>query len=124
MPRGLLSRIATGERDGDEVTAVIEHLRELLNASRGGSVSSPEYGLPDFNDLIHELPYAMDEVQQMIRNCVMAHEPRLGSVRVRHVPGGDPLRLTFEIVARLKSDRQLIRVRTEVSPGGHFSMGS
>ncbi|MGF1468703.1 MAG: type VI secretion system baseplate subunit TssE [Sandaracinaceae bacterium] len=115
-PRGLLSRLARGERRTDPVGAVLAHLRVLLNARRGGSATVPDYGLLDLHDVVHDLPAALATLQRHIRTTIVRYEPRLGSVAVRSAPSEDPLTLRFDVVARLAgTDRQVVRLRTSVT---------
>src|SRR5690348_17126261 len=105
MPgRGLLSRLdATGLRATralDEHDSIVEHLRVLLNARRGGSPSCPDFGIPDFSDLVHNFPGAIQVLQRAIRETILAYEPRLRQVTVRHIPDDEPLVLKYEIIAQ------------------------
>ncbi len=121
--RGLLSRLGTGQRTADPVLAIIAHLTDLLNSHQGQSHTVPTFGVLDFNDIVHNLPDAVRHLQQSIRATIIDHEPRLSNVTVRFVPMDDPLTLTFEIVARLATDRQsLVRMRTQVRPGGQVTV--
>lgn len=75
----------------------------------------------DFNDVVHNLPDAIRALQQSIRATILEHEPRLGSVTVRHLPAESSLGLRFEVVGRLASDRRsVIRLHTELRAGGMF----
>ena len=119
--RGLLGRLGTGQRRGDPLSAIIVHLSDLLNSHQGHSCTVPEFGVLDFNDVVHNMPDAVRHLQQSIRATIVEHESRLQNVSVRFVPAEDPLTLQFEILARLSSDRQsLVRMRTRVRPGGRF----
>jgi type VI secretion system protein len=119
--RGLLGRLGTGQRRADVLSAIIEHLSDLLNSHQGHSSTVPQFGVLDFNDVVHNMPDAIRHLQQSIRATIIEHEHRLQNVSVRLVPTQDPLTLQFEILARLASDRQsLVRMRTRVRPGGQF----
>jgi type VI secretion system protein len=63
-------------------------------------------------------------MQRSIRETVARYEPRLSNVRVRVVPSDDPLKIVFEVSARLTNDRRrgLVRVRTEVNPSGRVEV--
>lgn len=129
MPgRGLLSRLdATGLRATralDEHDSIIEHLRVLLNSRRGSSPSSPEFGIPDFSDLVHSFPGAIQTLQRAIRETILAFEPRLKQVVVRHVPSEDPLTLRYEITAQTatRDGRGTLRLNTQMSPGGRVNV--
>lgn len=123
MSRGLLNRLAEGRRGTDELSDVLEHIRVLLNTTKGDSLTVPQYGVVDFTDLFHDVPDSLGAVQQAIRSTILEFEPRLKNVVVRYVPSEDPLKLHFEIVGRLASDRkQLVRVETMVDPGGQIEV--
>jgi type VI secretion system protein len=129
MPgRGLLSRLdASGLRATralDEHDSIIEHLRVLLNARRGSSPSCPEFGIPDFSDLVHSFPGAIQTLQRAIRDTILAFEPRLKAVNVRHMPSDDPLILKYEITAQAggPGSRGTLRFNTQMSPGGRVNV--
>jgi type VI secretion system protein len=130
MPgRGLLSRLeSTGlraTRGVDEHDSIVEHLRVLLNSRRGGSPSCPEFGIPDFSDLVHQFPGAIQVLQRAIRDTIIAFEPRLKQVSVRHVASDDPLILRYEITAQAASargGRGALHLTTQMSPGGKVNV--
>jgi type VI secretion system protein len=128
MPgRGLLSRLdATGlkaTRALDEHDSIVEHLRVLLNARRGGSPSCPDFGIPDFSDLVHNFPGAIQVLQRAIRETILAHEPRLRQVTVRHVPDDEPLVLKYEIIAQpARRGGNALRFSTQMSSGGRVNV--
>jgi type VI secretion system protein len=130
MPgRGLLSRLeSTGLRATralDEHDSIIEHLRVLLNARRGSSPSCPEFGIPDFSDLVHQFPGAIQVLQRAIRETILTFEPRLRQVNVRHVPSEDPLTLRYEITAQagsIRGGRGNFHLTTQMSPGGKVNV--
>ena len=130
MPgRGLLSRLdATGLRATralDEHDSIVEHLRVLLNSRRGSSPATPDYGIPDFSDLVHTFPGAIQVLQRAIRETILAFEPRLKQVIVKYVPSEDPLTLRYEITAQTNSargGRGTLRLNTQMSPGGRVNV--
>ncbi len=130
MPgRGLLSRLdATGVRATrglDEHESIVEHLRVLLNARRGNSLTAPDFGIPDFSDLVHNFPGAVQILQRAIRETILAFEPRIKQVTVRHVPSEDPLTLRYEITgqsANSRGGRGSLRLTTQMSAGGHVNV--
>jgi type VI secretion system protein len=130
MPgRGLLSRLdASGLRATralDEHDSIIEHLRVLLNARRGSSPTAPDFGIPDFSDLVHAFPGAIQTLQRSIKDTILAFEPRLKQVAVRHTPTEDPLTLRFEITAVLadaRGGKGSLRFNTAMSSGGHVNV--
>ncbi|MDC0711159.1 type VI secretion system baseplate subunit TssE [Stigmatella sp. ncwal1] len=128
--RGLLSRLEKGgghlssqrEHPTESITA---HLRVLLNTRKGESVSSPAYGILDFNDVVHAFPSAIQKMQSSIRMAIQEYEPRLKNVTVVHTPDvGEPSALKFEITAQLaqKGSQGLLRFRTRVGAGGQIDL--
>jgi type VI secretion system protein len=107
----------------DPVESVVEHLRVLLNTRRGDSVTTPDFGILDFADVVHEFPGGIQQLAKSIRTTIAQYEPRLKSVGVRHVPDDNPLTLRFEISAQLdgRSGRTL-RFATTVRPGGRVDL--
>lgn len=123
MTRGLLQRLGDGRVSKDPLVDVTEHLRVLLNTQQGSSATVPDYGIPDFTDLLLSLPESMSTLQQMIRATIATYEPRLTNVVVRPAASDDPLTLRFEIVGRLASERRrLVRLETRVCSGGHVEI--
>lgn len=120
--RGLLDRLGTHRRI-DVVESIGENLRALLNARQGSSSSVMDFGVIDFVDIVHELPMSIAKVQESIRNTIQQYEPRLRNVTVRFLPGEDPLRLQFEVTARLAEDkRRTVRFATSLEAGGRFEV--
>lgn len=121
--RGLLARLASGERTTHTAASVAEHLRTLLNSRNGLSATVPGYGLVDFNDVVHNFPDSVRVLQQSIRDAISKYEPRLQNVSVRHVATDDVTTMAFEIVGRLADDRRsVVRLRTQLRHGGAFSV--
>jgi type VI secretion system protein len=126
MPgRGLLSRLeSTGVRATrglDEHDSIVEHLRVLLNTRRGNAPACPDFGIPDFSDLVHNFPGAVQVLQRAIRETILSFEPRLKQVTVKHVPSEDPLTLRYEITAQSRG-RGSFRFNTQMSSGGHINV--
>jgi type VI secretion system protein len=122
--RGLLSRVATSSPPGDEVAAIVEHLRVLLNTRQGEAPSAPAFGVLDFSDVVHAMPGVAQALVRSIRATILEHEPRLRSVMVRHVTESGELLLRFEISAQLADGRagRTLRFATTVRPGGRFDV--
>jgi type VI secretion system protein len=113
MSGGLLQRIdGSGlARAGDEVAAVLEHLRVLLATRQGSSASAPGYGLQDITDAIHSYPVGAQQIGSRIRAAIEAFEPRLApGVSVELLTSANPLDLQYRISARLRSDRRRLLV--------------
>lgn len=120
--RGLLSRIAS-EAPLDEVGAVLEHLRVLLNTRQGETPCAQDFGVMDLSDVVHAFPAAGSGLAKAIRATILQYEPRLTHVSVRHVPD-DGLQLRFEISAQMAGRRgaRPVRFATTVRPGGRYDV--
>lgn len=121
--RGLLDRLGSHRRI-DVVESIGENLRALLNARQGTAPSVMDFGVIDFVEIMHDLPTSIPKVQESIRDTIQLYEPRLKNVTVRFMPGEDPLRLQFEVTARLAEDkRRTVRFSTSLEAGGRFDIG-
>lgn len=100
---------------------VLDHLRELFNVRQGSVPTRADYGMPDFNDVVHEFPDAIGILRAEIQRQITLFEPRLRDVGVRHVPTPErPLSLVFSVTALLvlSGQEHRVRVETEVSEDG------
>ena len=99
---------------------VLGHLRELFNVRQGSVPIRPDYGMPDFNDVVHEFPDAIDVLRAEITRQITKFEPRLKDVAVRHVPAANrPLGLVFRVTATLAAEGAgQVTVETEVGSDG------
>ncbi|SEL28399.1 type VI secretion system protein [Stigmatella aurantiaca] len=128
--RGLLTRLASSNQGalaprGNPVGGIAEHLRVLLNTRKGEAPSAPNFGIMDFNDIIHLFPAAIPRMQQSIRAAIQEFEPRLKNVVVLQVPDeNQPTALRFDIVAQLnlKDARGTVHFHTEFHPGGRVDL--
>jgi type VI secretion system protein len=121
MSRGLLARLRAGRASGGSSASVREHLAVLLNTRRGESPAVPDYGIPDFSDVVHSFPLAIPVMQRAIRDTIALYEPRLQKVQVRHVPSDEPLTVTFEISGRI-ADGGALKLRTCLNAGGKLDL--
>jgi len=102
--------------------SVLSHLQRMLNTRQGNCLTVPDYGIPDFTDMVHNFPEAVGQMQRAIRNSVERYEPRLRKVRVTPTnPGDDFLQLRFEITAELLTADEDASVwfETTIAPDGH-----
>lgn len=84
------------------VQSVLDYLQILMNTRQGSVGARPDFGLPDFNDMVSEFPAAVPAIARAIKGQIDAFEPRLRNVVVRHVPDPDrPLTLAYRIRAEL-----------------------
>lgn len=113
LDRSLLERIDEPEEQGRRLSAdplrmsesIARHLTRMLNVRQGSCTTLPDYGMPDFNDLISQFPDGLNQIRRAIRDSVERYEPRLRRVSVKHVlDEADPLDLRFRITASMILD--------------------
>jgi type VI secretion system protein len=108
------------ERIADSVLA---HLQRLLNSRHGDSPAIPDYGIPAF-EAEHVTTSA--DMQREIERSIREYEPRLEGVRVRTLPRDpdDPLRVRFQIDARLVTAQEKVKVRftSQIDPRGEWKV--
>ena len=108
---GLLERIDHPEKKSNrQLTpdvkklsqSVLQNLQDIFNTRQGNVLTLPDYGSPDFNDMVSKFPDAIMEIRKTILNNIREYEPRLKNIRVRHILDDEnPLSLQFEIQAEL-----------------------
>lgn len=129
--RTLLERLERGARGAERrsepdlsarIESVVQHLGALFNVHRGSALIRPDYGVPDFNDLIFDFPNAVPRLARIIEEQIRAFEPRLESCSVRHSENqDDPLALDFIIAGDLiGAEGQRISFETTVGNDGQF----
>jgi type VI secretion system protein len=108
--RSLLERIDEPEEQDRRLNAdparlsrsIARHLTRMLNVRQGSVSTLPEYGMPDFNDLVGRFPDGLNLIRRAIRASVERYEPRLSRVAVKHIVNeDDPLNLRFRITASM-----------------------
>lgn len=114
-------------RDHDLESAVIAHLRNMLNTRAGSSPTCPDYGLMEVSEVLHDFPDAIGLLQRSIKNSVQQYEPRLKNVQVRQIKTDamQSMELEFEITAQLHypdGRRQQLRFGASVDHSGNVKM--
>lgn len=85
------------------IESVTSNLQQMLNVRAGSVTSLPDYGMPDFNDLVYEFPDAIYQLQVAIRRFLMRYEPRIADVQVNYIPDRtQPLQLKYQVDVSLK----------------------
>lgn len=99
--------------------SVLDHLERMLNVRQGSVETLPDYGLPDFNDVMARPGAGVGELRKAIKHTVETYEPRLKRVKVRFVPDDTaPLDLRFEITGQVVADGASSPVLFETVFGG------
>jgi type VI secretion system protein len=108
--RSLLERIDEPEQRDRRLNAdpaqlsqsIARNLTRMLNVRQGSVSTLPDYGMPDFNDLVGRFPDGLNLMRRAIRTSIERYEPRLRRVTVKHVVNeDDPLDLRFRITASM-----------------------
>jgi len=90
---------------------VIDNIQRMLNVMEGSVLALPDYGMPDFNDVVKEFPDAIHQIQQIISQFVQTYEPRLQRVKASYVHDPEqPLLLKFVISGELKANGRVSKV--------------
>ncbi|MDF1791805.1 MAG: type VI secretion system baseplate subunit TssE [Thalassobaculaceae bacterium] len=117
------ARSTTSFDSARQMDSVLLHLREIFNVRSGAVPTRPDYGLPDFNDLVIQFPSAVPAISRSIKQQIEMFEPRLRRVTVRHVPDPDrPLSLFFNIAAEMVMPDGQERVAFETVLGADGSV--
>lgn len=100
------------------IESVTRHLEKMFNVRQGSCPASPDFGLPDFNDLemADSFVGAVKEISNAIKENIEKFEPGLSRVKVNYRQNSNnPLLLEFEVVARLNVNGRLERVKFETT---------
>ncbi len=109
------------------IDSVMRHLQNVLNTRQGGVQIAEDYGLPDFNDVLHNQAGSPREIEKSIRQTIQKYEPRLRAVRVRYIPiEDDLLSLSFEIHGRiaLENTEEPIVFESQLGHDGRITIRS
>ncbi|MFD2229755.1 type VI secretion system baseplate subunit TssE [Alkalimarinus sediminis] len=104
------------------IESVKSNLQQMLNVREGSVSSLPDYGMPDFNDLVHEFPDAIYQLQKAIKQFLLKYEPRIEDVVVSYIPDtSQPLQLKYQVDVRLASasmDASAFQFETVITGSG------
>lgn len=130
--RGLFDRLRNPDRPEDRsvhqrtediADSVLSHLQRMLNVRHGDSPAMPDYGIPA---LEAQNLSASEEMRRAIEESIRVYEPRLEGVRVRYLTPDEfePLKVRYEIAARLVTADESVRVqfRSEVDASGTWKV--
>lgn len=70
-------------RAEDLESAVTEHLERLLSTRQGGSLTAPDYGVPELSELSQNFVDSLAIAQRALKTCLTTYEPRVKNVQVR-----------------------------------------
>lgn len=107
----------------DVTDSILRNLQNLLNTTQGNCLTDDEYGLPHTSAIRSTMPYATGGFLASIKRSIERYEPRLTSLRVRHVPSTDDgMELRFEIAGLIVDEdgRTTVRFETHVDDEGRM----
>lgn len=92
-----------------EIGAILEHLRRLLNTRQGSVPILEDYGIPDFTNLSGaSLAEAAEDLQGVLRQVIERYEPRISRIQVSFEPAGqDSTCLWLKVEAVLTEDAKV-----------------
>ncbi len=70
-------------RAEDLESAIVDHLARLLSTRQGGSLTAPDYGVPELSELSNNFTDALAMAQRALKATLTIYEPRLKNVQVR-----------------------------------------
>ena len=106
--------LTQGPDPSDVLKSIKLNVSKILNTRVGGSQSSPELGLIDFNDATLDTLDLSLKVKLAIQDCLSNFEPRLKNIEVAtHTDSFSPLSLQFRITAQINSEA--IHDRVQIS---------
>ena len=133
--RGLFDRLREPDRPGERSIhqrtdriygSVMRHLYHMLNTRHDDGPAAVDYGLPALSDL--DLTSRAEDLRRAIEQTIRNYEPRLDNVRVLALPqeSEDPLKIRFQISARLVTEDEKVKVRfdTLVDGAGSWKVSS
>jgi type VI secretion system protein len=115
-----LRRKPRGEkRVAEQVTAIKQQIRILLNSRKGSSASTPEFGLADFNDAAIGSSDMVSTIVEDVRHAIARYEPRLVVEHIQCAPNQDlPLVLDFHITGHILAEDAAQKVEIDMVLNG------
>jgi type VI secretion system protein len=108
------------------VESIRAHLQRILNTRQGSVPIDPNFGVPDFTNLVgSSITGTTQEIAASITRMVARYEPRLKAVQVSLAESGsEVLSLSFTLEGRIEvSDKTIpVRLATRVSASGRVAL--
>lgn len=115
----------TADPVGGRIRSIKQNLVRLLNSRQGGSSSSNDYGLDDFNDAAVGSSDMLRIIGQDIRKVITKFEPRVHDVRVNfdHATlGGVELGFSISVKTTVKHREEQVTIDLVMKEGRRFSL--
>lgn len=136
QPDSLFERLLLGKRGyapsretstSAVLASVLRNINRILNTNQGSSTARPDYGIPDFNQIIQHFPDAVPWLTNLLTEQIHMFEPRIQFCHVRYVSDEDAMlsqgmvTLNFVITAKLADrDGDVIRFETVFADDRRF----
>ncbi|MFM2478725.1 type VI secretion system baseplate subunit TssE [Celerinatantimonas sp. MCCC 1A17872] len=108
------------------VNSVLNYLRMVLNTKQGNAEIAPDFGVPDFGDMVgSEGLEAVRDIEIAMTEVITKYEPRLQNVHVEYIPDEtNILALQFKLRAELMLEKSAFPVifETLLDPDGKISV--
>lgn len=107
-------------RAEDLESAIVDHLANLLSTRQGGSLTAPDYGVPELSELSSNFTDALAMAQRALKATLTTYEPRLKNVQVRGTKFDlTEMKFEFEVTGTIQhvdGRRTAIRITLGVDP--------
>lgn len=105
------------------IRSIKRNLERILNIHTGNSASAPLLGVENFNDVGISVGDVRQSMTAMIRDCILAYEPRITEANVQlQADPDDQLTLHFSIVALVNVADATEQIRFDMAMrDGRFS---
>lgn len=115
-----LRRQPRGEKlVAERVMAIKRQLEVLLNARKGASASTPDFGLADFNDASVGSSDMIGAIVQDVWDAIERYEPRIVIEKIDCEPDEDmPLAFDFRIVGHILAEDKEEQVEIDMVLNG------
>jgi type VI secretion system protein len=105
-----------------EISSVMENIKQILNARLGALKHLPDYGLPDLSQIYRALPASAHVLKTQIEKTLLAYEPRIGAIDLELLQDTEPgMLISYDLVCHLKRGG-LVRYGTHFDPSGRALM--
>lgn len=107
-------------RAEDLETAIIDSLERLLSTRQGGSLTAPDYGVPELTELSANFVDALAIAQRALKSTLNTYEPRIKNVQVRGTKFDlTEMQFEFEVTGTVQhadGRRSALRVTLGIDP--------
>lgn len=107
-------------RADDLETAIVDHIERLLSTRQGGSLTAPDYGVPELTELSSNFVDALAIAQRALKSSLTTYEPRIKNVQVRGTKFDlTEMQFEFEVTGTIQyadGRRTALRVTLGIDP--------